>query len=64
MPNLLDHERTYALMAPTYTRACSAPVRTLPAQDQAVSQRMIPVPDTLSMGCVANPDHERAVRAT
>ncbi|NHF66524.1 hypothetical protein [Xanthomonas hortorum] len=51
---LLDHERTRALMAPTYTWACSAPVRTLLAQDQAVPQAMIPVPDTVSMGCIAN----------
>lgn len=51
---LLDHERTHALMAPTYTWACSAPVRSLLAQDQAVPQAMIPVPDTVSMGCIAN----------
>lgn len=51
---LLDHERTRALMAPTYTWACSAPVRSLLAQDQAVPQAMIPVPDTMSMGCIAN----------
>lgn len=52
--HLLDQERTHALMAPTYTWACSAPVRAVLAQDQAVPQALIPVPDTVSMGCVAN----------
>ncbi|WP_311239380.1 MULTISPECIES: hypothetical protein [unclassified Xanthomonas] len=51
---MFDQERTQALLAPTYTWACSAPVRTLLAQDQPVPQAWIPAPQTASVACVAN----------
>ncbi|MCS3809024.1 hypothetical protein [Xanthomonas sp. 4461] len=51
---VFDRERTQALLAPTYTWACSAPVRTLLAQDQPVPQTLIPAPQTASVACVAN----------
>ncbi|MCC8617244.1 hypothetical protein [Xanthomonas vesicatoria] len=51
---VFDRERTQALLAPTYTWACSAPVRTLLAQDQPVPQALIPAPQTASVACVAN----------
>ncbi|MBV6883291.1 hypothetical protein [Xanthomonas euvesicatoria] len=51
---LLDDERTQALLAPTFTWACSAPVRTLLAQDRPVPQTLIPLPQTASVACIAN----------
>lgn len=51
---VFDRERTQALLAPTYTWACSAPVRALLAQDRPVPQALIPAPQTASVACVAN----------
>ncbi|AVQ06492.1 TPA: hypothetical protein HH295_09110 [Xanthomonas vasicola pv. zeae] len=53
-PQLLDGERTQALLAPTFTWACSAPVLAVLAQDQALPQDSVPVPETTSVTCVAN----------
>ncbi|MEA5125251.1 hypothetical protein [Xanthomonas floridensis] len=53
-PRLLDRERTQALLAPTFTWACSAPVRALLAQDQALPPGMVATPDTATVACVAN----------
>ncbi|MCL1532350.1 hypothetical protein [Xanthomonas nasturtii] len=51
---LLDPERTQALLAPTYTWACGAPVRNLLAQDQPVPHTLIPEPQTTLVACIAN----------
>ncbi|WP_019305218.1 hypothetical protein [Xanthomonas oryzae] len=53
-PQLLDRERTQALLAPTFTWACSAPVLAVLAQDRALAQDSVPVPETTSVACVAN----------
>ncbi|MCC4619786.1 hypothetical protein LL965_06655 [Xanthomonas cassavae CFBP 4642] len=53
-PRLLDRERTQALLAPTFTWACSAPVQALLAQDQALPPGMVSTPDTATVACVAN----------
>lgn len=53
-PRLLDRERTQALLAPTFTWACSAPVRAVLAQDRALPPGMVPMPDTATVACVAN----------
>ncbi|PPV06430.1 hypothetical protein XBLMG947_2599 [Xanthomonas bromi] len=53
-PQLLDLERTQALLAPTFTWACSAPVRAVLEQDRALPQDSVPLPETTSVACVAN----------
>ncbi|PKV12495.1 hypothetical protein [Xanthomonas prunicola] len=53
-PQVLDRERTQALLAPTFTWACSAPVLAVLAQDRALPQHSVPVPETTSLACVAN----------
>lgn len=53
-PQLLDRERTQALLAPTFAWACSAPVQALLAQDQALPPGMVATPDTATVACVAN----------
>lgn len=53
-PQLLDRERTQALLAPTLTWACSAPLLAVLAQDRALPQDSVPVPETTSVACVAN----------
>ncbi|WP_238982404.1 hypothetical protein, partial [Acinetobacter baumannii] len=53
-PQLLDRERTQALLAPTLTWACSAPLLAVLAQDRALPQDSVPVPETTSAACVAN----------
>ncbi|KAB7762526.1 hypothetical protein [Xanthomonas maliensis] len=54
LPGLLDRERTEALLAPTYTWACSAQVERLLAEDEAIPPAMVPVAQTRSLGCIAN----------